>query len=516
MEKTLSIKSFQKGINESLAEGLLKEHDALYAHNCDIASGSLKAFPRPSFAMPVYPVNPIVGMIHTIIPNYNTDFDVDSFYLFAGGYAYNRLGQPVLQTNLSGRTLDFVNFQVEDKQVPIVTSREDATCILESVPPTPDGYYNHTTLKQVKLLNRRKVFNKDGTIKEYVDNNGKIHASESTITTYAPKGDFIELHYDRLWIAGEKTNPDRVYFSTANVNGADVNDWTVPTEEGEANQHGGFLDVRSYDGGKIIGLKVVFNSVVIFKETTAFKIFGNAPDNYQLVQLFSCSGAIANKSIVVGNNGAYFLNNDGIYYFDGTNVNLISQKIQSVIKKLNFTYARKAVGCMYDNKYYLSIPTTNSDYNTILIVYDTITQSFMTYDLKKVQHMCIMNNELIVAQDNNYMYIGTGDNCYDLKWVTPKVDFEAKNCRKMSTYIYFRGRVFDPGGTDVTTENKVKITLTTERTTKVIEVALDKEEKLYRKKLKGKGRFMQLTFENINGSPIEIIAPELIVELDED
>ena len=51
---------------------------------------------------------------------------------------------------------------------------------------------------------------------------------------------------------------------------------------------------------------------------------------------------------------------------------------------------------------------------------------------------------------------------------------------------------------------------------KTLEVELTPEETLYRKRLKGKGRMLQLTIENVNQSNIEIIAPALTVELDED
>ena len=65
-------------------------------------------------------------------------------------------------------------------------------------------------------------------------------------------------------------------------------------------------------------------------------------------------------------------------------------------------------------------------------------------------------------------------------------------------------------------EGKVKFTLKTERKVKELIVDLSEEEKFYRKKFKNKGRMFQLIFENVDGSDVEIIYPQLFVEVDED
>ena len=317
----------------------------------------------------------------------------------------------------------------------------------------------------------------------------------------------MELHYDRLWIAGDKENPDRVYFSTANINGADIEDFTIPlAEEEEINQHGGFLDVRSYDGGKIIAMKVIFDSVVLFKNKSAYKIYGSNPENYQLVQLFSCNGAIADNSICVGNNGAYFLNVDGIYYYDGTNTTLVSHKIKDIISRMNKNYASQSVAIYNDNKYYIAIPVDNSSTNNMLIQFDTLNNSFMTYDVDNITAFLEYNNELLYASGQEIKKLFGGTSALPLKWVTPNIDFGYKNCRKMSNYMYFRAKG----------NGKIKFTLKGDKKDKSLEVELTNEEKLYRKKLKNKGRMFQLVIENVNNSSFELIAPELHCELDAD
>ena len=478
------IPSFQSGLNEYYAEGLIKPDESTHAYNCNISEGSLRTCNTPLTK------HTLTNDIHTLTAFY----DVSDGYMLYGNAKLLSKADGTKIYDISGSPLDTLNFEYNGERVLVATSKND----------TPFLHSKNTTRK---LLNRRKKYNDEGELSGYVDANGKEHKSEDTITTYAPKGDFIELHYDRLWIAGDKDNPDRVYFSTANVNGADIDDFTIPlADEDEINMHGGFLDVRSYDGSKIIAMKVIFNSVVIFKNKSAYKIYGSSPSNYQLVDLFSCNGAIADKSICVGNNGAYFLNSDGIYYYDGTNTTLISQKIKNTISKMNKNYANKSVAIYHDNKYYIAIPTGNSQVNNVLIEYDTVSQAFMTYDIDDITAFLEYDNEILYATGKEVKALFKGDSTLPLLWTTPSIDFGAKNCRKMSNYIYLR----------LKGEGQIKITLITERKEKELILDLPTEETLIRKKLKNKGRLFKLKIENINNSKFTLVAPELHCELDED
>lgn len=481
-EYTMRINSFQNGVNEYSAEGLLKPYEAYKAVNCDITNGSLKSFKVPS----VY--KSIGGSLHSLVPYYSNS----SKTLLCGvGTEFRKDSTNMYK--ISGRRLDSLNFEYNGKRIVVCSSSEDTPFI-----------YDNSSVRPLK--NRRKSYDKEGNLDGYYDANGTKYETEASITTFAPTGDFCELHYDRLWIAGNKDNPDRVYFSTANVNGADIEDFTSPTEEAEANQHGGFLDVRSYDGGKIIGLKVVFNAIVIFKNKTAYKIFGSSPDNYQLVQLFSSNGAIADKSICVGSNGAYFLNNDGIYFYDGTNTNLISQKISNTIKKMNLSYTQNAVGYFYNNKYYLAIPTGTSTTNNTLIEFNPETKAFTTFEVGNIGMFVDYDDKLLYTDGSNVRSVFDGTTSLPMYWETPMQDFGAKNTRKMGNYIYFRGKG----------NGNVKITCKTDRKTKSIEVPLTDTETLFRKKLKNKGRLVKLIFENVNSSNIEVTGIEYNCEIDVD
>lgn len=487
-EQSFSINSFSGGINEYLTEALMNPNQATNANNCTIDDGSLKTFRELNV------FKNLTGVAHSTIPcYYNTYNDI-----VVG------VGTSLIASNgatikpISGAKLDYVNFAVGSDKLVIMTSIEDLTFSM-----LPNAL--NSGIKVLK--NRRISYNKDGVKDGYFDANGNKHTTEDTITTLAPYGSFMELHYDRLWISGNKSNPDRLYFSTAGVNGADIEDWTTPIEEAEANQHGGFIDVRSYDGSKIIGMKVIFNSIVVFKETSAYKIFGSHPSNYELVQLFSSNGAIADKSICVGNNGAFFLNSDGIYFYDGTNTTLISQAINKLIGKMNIDYASKSVGAYYNNKYYLSIPISGSTSNNILIEYNTETKSFMYYSAYDIHSMLLYEKNLLLGIGSTIKIFNKREGIgKSMIWESPRFDFGAKNTRKNSNYIYFRG----------SGNGSVKFTLISDKKTKEIIVPLDSEERIYKKKFKNKGRWFKLKIENVENSIINISSVDIITEVDED
>ena len=484
--QTIRIPSFQSGINEYSAEGLIKMYEAVKAYNCNVSEGSLRTFNSPETK---YTMN---SNINSLTAYYGANTSTILTVLYNGLYKPD--GTKIY--DLTNDKIDFINFEYMGNRVMVGVGADNEPFM-----------YDGNACR--KLKNRRPKYDENtGELVGYIDDNGREHSSQDSITTYCPKGSFLELHYDRLWIAGNKENPDRVYFSTAGVNGADIEDFTIPVaDEVEANMHGGFIDVRTYDGSKIIGMKTIFNSVIIFKEKSAHKIYGSNPSNYQMIDLFSCNGAIADKSIVVGNNGAYFLNRDGIYYYDGTNTTIISHKIKNTIANMNLNYAKNAVGIFTNNKYYLAIPTGSSEGNNTLIEYDVSNGSFMVYDIGNVSNFLDYNYEVLYAEGNKvyklFNNVGTPKTLY---WETPMMDLGAKNARKMSNYIYFRAKG----------NGKIRFTLKTERKEKSLEIQLTDTETLYRKKLKNKGRMFKLIIENVNGSSFELIAPEIMLEVDAD
>ncbi|MCE7699826.1 MAG: hypothetical protein K8E24_013755, partial [Methanobacterium paludis] len=267
-----------------------------------------------------------------------------------------------------------------------------------------------------------------------------------------PKGSMIELNHERVWLAGDVDFPNRVYFSKD----LDIDDWTIPIDEEETNQHGGLIDVPTWDGGKIIGLKVLFGDLFVFKNKNIFRIFGTYPGNYELEQVCSTTGTISDRSIISGTSAVYFASKDGIYAFNGTAATLISQKIKNTWKSLNQNYIKNAVGIFYDNKYYLAVPEGSSKTNNLLIKYNTEDGNFtfirglIINDFIEFEGNMYFSNSSGVF--NMFQLDSPGNGDYETNWTTGKLNFGASNAVKRTQIMYFLGS--GNGEVEISIENE--------------------------------------------------------------
>ena len=110
------------------------------------------------------------------------------------------------------------------------------------------------------------------------------------------------------------------------------------------------------------------------------------------------------------------------------------------------------------------------------------------------------------ASGNVIKELFAGTTHLPLLWETPYFDFDVKNARKMSNYIYFRAKG----------NGKIRFELLTDKTTKTLDVDLTSTETFYRKKIKNKGRIFKLKISNLNNSSFTLVSPEILVEIDED
>lgn len=496
MESSFQIDTFSGGINEFTPEALMSPKEAVTAKNFLIDNGALTTETEPDILGYLSSAtNDITKLISFYVGN------EEKVLAQVKEKIYNSDGTLFTTIPNSG-TLDYVNFQYKGENVLIFCNGNNPRMIKS------DGTVS-------VLKNRRIEYAEDGSIYKYVTPEGYKYDRESSVTSVAPASNLIELYQDRLWLVNYSSlyQTERIFFSTSGVNGADIEDFTFPIEEGEANQHGGFIDVRSYDGSSIIGLKTAFDSLYVFKQKSIFKIVGSSTDNFQLVQVAESSGTIADRSIAVGNNGIYYMSQDGIYYFDGTNTHRISDKIKKTLEGIDKYRIDEVIGCFYNGKYYLSIPYGGYfDTKGRIIEYDVNNDSFMFHDyLTFIKDIANINGKLTTASgkfieipsDTDYHYT------LDSYWESPFYDFGSQNSKKSTTYLYFRG--YSMG-----TKNKVEFELISDKGTKKIQVTLDGYDKIYKVKLKNKGRYFKICISNVDHSFFEIKNLQLVAEIDVD
>jgi hypothetical protein len=489
------INNFTGGVNQSKNASFISFNESPNMYNAEIEDGLLSTA-RGFIRYSQYGLNNAISAIGASFIN-----DVPMVLIGSNNSIY-KLTDTGVQSILNGYAtddFDFINFEYKTNQAFIFANGIDNLKV-----------YDGTTVKT--LLNRRPVYDEaTGALKHYVDANGTIHATEATITTYAPKGKFIELYKDRLFMAGDTEHPDRVYYSTAAVNGADIEDWTYPIEEAEANMHGGYEEFPTWDGGHIIGLRTLFGEVTIFKNKQIIQLYGTYPGNYEQRTLFISNGAISDKSIVFGANRCFFLDNDGIYAYDGVNVVNVSEKIKDIIASLNKDYLKNSVGVFYNGEYILAVPYGASTVNNMLIIFNPTRGTYRIIKDIEVKAMIEFQNKLIFSNSTGYVYKFSDVYTFDgtpinMKFESCIYDGKAKNIRKYTEYLYFSA--YGSGS--------VKISIKTDK--KIIEriFELTNTEQEFKRRVNNSGRNIQIIIENVNGSEVHLKSPTITLELDED
>lgn len=490
----LKIPAFNGGINEYVEPHLLKPTEAVKAQNCNITDGSLKRAKGNT----QYGTAQIADGIKTLMQFYPNG--VGQLILASGNKLYKLLDGTLteIKSDCTSDEWDYVNFQIDNTDVLILSNGVDNTLV-----------YDGTSFRD--LRNYGILHDEQHNIIGYLDGNGVVQTTAEACTTLAPKGKYMDLHYERIWMAGDATNPNRVYFSAATVDGFFPDDWTYPQSEGEANQHGGFIEMPTWDGGEIIGLKVIFNDVLVFKTKTIFRVFGTYPGNYTKDQIFASEGAIADKSIASANNRCFFVAKEGIFMFDGTNVVKVTDKICDTWETLNKNYLNKSVGYYYKNKYIVAVPEGDSTVNNLIIEYDTVNDSFMLHRGRTINSFVEFDNKLLYTDSSGTIQEYSNGDTYNGNQIVSYWDMGVNDkgyptAMKSSQYLYFIG----------SGNGSVKFICTTERKTKEIVVTLTTTEKPYKVKLKNKGRLVGLRIENVNGSDFCIVSPMLTLEMDFD
>lgn len=471
---TYKIPNFSGGLNESVDSSLIQVNEASHLRNCDIANGSLK----PSKDLLQY-LNAPVTIARLMVYSENGT----SKFIVAGGgglYKYNGSTWDTLGTGFASNEWDSLNYNYNGIDVMILVNGVDNNKILTGV-----------TLSNMK--DRRISYDALGVINGYYDADGVLKATEGEVTTLAPKAKYVELHYERIWLADDKS----VYFSKD----FDPQDFTVPTDEVQANQHGGEIVMESFDATKIIGLKVVYDDVVVFKEKSLFKITGAYAEQYSKTQIATFEGAISNSSIAVTSGGAFFLNIDGIYTYDGTQCYIVSRKLSRLAEDFDSTVISKSVGCSHNGKYIITLPTKSEGWLTV--EYDYVDRIFTVHDIEARGFLEIINT-LYAHKNDSYLY-KYGEGAYlPMLWEGGNSDLQRPDTIKEVEDIYFTG-----------IGSSVSVSLVTERKTKMKAIALSNAKRVYKKSLVNYGRMVQFKFSTVSGYA-EIIGFQAEMDLDED
>jgi len=167
-----------------------------------------------------------------------------------------------------------------------------------------------------------------------------------------PKAKYITEHRNRLFAANCKLTefideiggtevvkrPSRVYWS----------DLYQP------DRITGFVDVFPEDGDEITGIASFHNNLVIFKRTNTYLLLGSDPTNFETRLANGYIGCVAPRSTAYVDDRLLFLGHDGVYAFDGSGFDRISNKIRPDILSISHDDKEFAAGGSWLGRYYLA------------------------------------------------------------------------------------------------------------------------------------------------------------------
>lgn len=182
-----------------------------------------------------------------------------------------------------------------------------------------------------------------------------------------PTAKYVQVHKNIMFLAGNTTNPSRLYFSAL----ADPETWPALN----------FIDVGKGDGDRITGLAILLDRLVVTKNNSVWILEGDASTNFVLRRITDSAGCVDQHAIVYLKNTLGMLAHDGFYFFDGVQMVLASEKIIGTFQALNSSQLGIASAVYYPSirKVFISVPGSGMLFNDTTLVFDELRTAWTVY-----------------------------------------------------------------------------------------------------------------------------------------
>lgn len=198
----------------------------------------------------------------------------------------------------------------------------------------------------------------------------------------APTGKFIENYRARMWIAGNTTYPDRVFYSSVPSSvTTPVITWDTSVTTGQ------WIDISPSDGENITALHRTKNALLVFKNNHIYRIFSilqTDPDSQFNV------GTYSQESVVETKNGVYFHHPTGFYRYNG-DVQEISRPIIDIVNNISLANYSNVCGYLEPDGDHICWAVGNVTYNGVtysnMEVRYTISTQVWTHYQKPSQYL---------------------------------------------------------------------------------------------------------------------------------
>ena len=182
-----------------------------------------------------------------------------------------------------------------------------------------------------------------------------------------PKGKYITLHKERIWISGNTDYPSEIYYSD------DGNpDFFDPTD---------YFNVRPDDGDKISFAKTLLGTLTVGKSNSIQKIYTDGTDttDWYVSERVETVGCPAPYTVDICSKGLIYLSRHGIYIFNGGQSQLISDAVTDIINGIENLSINDCAGVYTNNEYRLAYTSESGggDINDKVLIYDFVRDAYV-------------------------------------------------------------------------------------------------------------------------------------------
>jgi len=208
-----------------------------------------------------------------------------------------------------------------------------------------------------------------------------------------PKGKYITSHKNMVFWSGNPASPSEVYFSDISPAAGTPGDY-------------GSVKFQTDDGDRVMNIIKQQDNLVVFKSGSIHVLYGSSVYNFSKREVQPTIGTVATKSVVNFQNNLFFLSKDGVYIFDGTNTNLVSEKVSPTIDSI--VDHSKCSGAINNQKYYLAYSDgVAGTPNNNVLVFSTIHGAWTKYTNYNVSMWSNFDGSQDGSVNLNDLYFGS-------------------------------------------------------------------------------------------------------------
>ena len=205
-----------------------------------------------------------------------------------------------------------------------------------------------------------------------------------------PQGAFVCIHNEQLFISGNPTYPSEIYWSD------EYNPDVFPSVNYEK--------IRVDDGDEITFIKEQRGVLTVGKTNSIIEYYTKAATwYYRLISTVGCPAPYSAANIP---KGIVYYNRSGLYLFNGSHSELISDAVTAEIKDVLQTNLDDVAGFYWDNEYSLSYTSEESGetINNRVLVLD-FTRNAYALDYKNSNCFAVFS----AGDDEGIVYSGSSD-----------------------------------------------------------------------------------------------------------